>query len=201
MSCPTGTTTSAEVAVSIHDCNCEDGLYDFRNVFLSCLDKEWSADDEDRLSDQFLRASSQGIQCVPCPSCAECSADGTIALKEQYWTFQAEEKYVPTGYFASWANDTMLNTEKAQVAIIGYRCDDSSTGTRCQGGAWQRHGAGKSCSDGATGPLCSSCLPGFKMTESGCEECSTHHAAESMATHEIVLVVRSEEHTSELQSP
>jgi hypothetical protein len=170
--CPATTSTVAGIADSMDACQCEVGFYDFRSTYIQCVDDDWAPVLQPELSG--------GAQCVPCPSCAQCLADGTILLREGYWAFPPAERHYPHTY---------PNNEDAKdplMAITAYRCE--SAGGTCTGGGVS--GSNSGCLEGSEGPTCASCKVGFTRTDRGCESCASVYAdsAVNMDTQDIILV-------------
>ena len=121
--CEAGGCTSKDV------CQCQDDFYDFRNVYLSCIEEQWYnlADPKssrmagDSTGPGLVRLHVNGIQCAECPSCVNCYENGTISLKKGYWTFAEELKTSGKYYWDYWEhgpepygpNDASCSGDKA----------------------------------------------------------------------------------------
>jgi uncharacterized protein (DUF983 family) len=155
--CPASTSTVVDIAASVDACQCPSGLYNTHHTTVQCIDQDWTS--------PVALESGSGELCAPCPACAVCHADGTVAVREGYWSFPTEDDGV----------------------ITAYKCS-SESGHMCSGGLVSTDSV--QCAEGSEGITCSVCKAGFTRTDQGCESCdSLYGEATSMDAQDVVLVV------------
>jgi hypothetical protein len=188
--CPNTTSTVSDIAVSVEACRCEAGTYNFRHTYIRCVDDNWSPAML-KLDPLLYESAKAGMQCIPCPACAVCPGDGTIQVREGFWSFPRDESYRPYTYFEHWANDSLKSLDTINVAITAYKCAGSDgDGSRCAGGMLSDDDPNAGCAEGAEGPTCASCKIGYTMTAEGCQSCETVHQQSTinMDVQDILLV-------------
>merc|ERR1712070_1162148 len=144
-----------------------------------------------KLDPLLYESAKAGMQCIPCPACAVCPGDGTIQVREGFWSFPRDESYRPYTYFEHWANDSLKSLDTINVAITAYKCAGSDgDGSRCAGGMLSDDEPTAGCAEGAEGPTCASCKIGYTMTAEGCQSCETVHQQSTinMDVQDILLV-------------
>lgn len=155
--CPSTTSTAVDIGTSVDACQCSSGFYNTHHTVVQCVEQDWT--DQGGLS-----ASAEDL-CSPCPACAVCHTDGTVAVREGYWSF-------PT--------DTV-------DVITAYKCS-SESGEMCSGGLVSSDAT--LCAEGSEGITCSVCKPGYTRTDQGCESCdSLYGETTAMDAQDVVLVV------------
>jgi hypothetical protein len=210
--CPSTTTTVALGSASYLDCVCQDNYYNFRNVFIACIEHEWYRLEAGPHMHRIMLAKQSRQHCIPVPGfadddvqCVTTYANGSIILRPEHWTFAKGEKNVPRSYFSSFADQTIeqypsLGSQAARpinqtITLQVYRCRHSSslgTGETCRGGDWREYHEGRGCTEGAFGPTCALCDIGYKRGQASCELCENadvFYLTNVVAIYFVLLVV------------